>query len=114
MKKSFYTKITTATIALLVFPYIVNANEVRGSIVTSDNKIVAQSTDKKKRVYPFKNSLTPLLGYIDNKMKGKIGLEGYAQIALARTLDVKLTINLELQQQIESILDEKKASYDAD
>ncbi len=116
MKKSFYAKITTAAIALLVFPYMVNADKVRGSIITSDNKIVAQSIDKEQRVYPFKSSLTPLLEYIDidSKLKEKMRLEGYEQVALAGTLDVKLTINLELQQQIESLLDEKKASYDAD
>ncbi len=108
-----YTKITIATIALLVFPYMVNANEVRGSIITSDNKVIAQNIDG-NRTYPFKSTLTPLLGYVDSKMKGKMGLEDYSQVALARTLDVKLTINLELQQQIESILDEKKASYEAD
>lgn len=107
-------KIFTAGIILLSIPLLINANTSRGSIITSDNKIVAQNSDENKRDYPFKKSLTPVLGFASKDMKGLNGIEEYAQVALVRNLDVKLTINLELQQKIEALLDKRKKEYDAD
>ena len=91
-----------------------NAQEIRGSIVSNDNKVVVHSTQIRNRLYPYANTLQPIIGYIDTNVTGRMGLEKHTNIALSKGHNVKLTIDLELQQQIESILDAGQALYGAD
>jgi cell division protein FtsI (penicillin-binding protein 3) len=86
----------------------------RGAILTSDKSVVAENIDNGVRVYHYGTTLEPLLGYVNGKMNGRLGLEKYAHATLSESRDVQLTIDLTLQQQIEFILDVGKVLYGTD
>lgn len=86
---------------------------LRGSIITSDNQVLAKSTTEGIRVFPFGESFSPALGYVSSKQEGKRGLEQYANEMLDLGHDVHLTVNVKLQQNIESILDTAKTKSKA-
>jgi len=94
--------------------FLANAQEIRASLLSNDNSVIVENTDNNVRVYHYRTTLEPLLGYVNSKMKGRMGLEKYAQSTLSSGRDVKLTVDLALQQQIESILDAGQALYEAD
>jgi cell division protein FtsI (penicillin-binding protein 3) len=101
-------------ISFMLNPFFANAQDIRGSITTNDNRIVVENIDSDARVYPYQTTLEPLLGYVNSKMNARMGLEKYAELALSSGTDVKLTVDLELQQQIELILDSGQVLYEAD
>jgi len=94
--------------------FLLNAQEIKGSILSNDNSIIVENTNSNIRIYSYGTTLEPLLGYVNSKMKGKSGLEKYAQATLSDGTHLKLTIDLILQQQIESILDGGQVLYGAD
>ena len=102
------------SISFMLHPLLANAQDIRGSITTNDNRIIVKNIDSDIRVYPYQTTLEPLLGYVDSKMNGRMGLEKYAEDSLSEGKDVKLTLNLALQQKIEAILDGSVALYEAD
>ncbi len=89
-------------------------NGLRGSIITQDNQTIAYNTEEGERMYPFHSTLSPALGYVSSTTEGKRGLEQAVEEYLSLGYDVYLNINLELQQKIESILDQAKIKSDAD
>ena len=94
--------------------FLANAQEIRASLLSSDDSVIVETTDSNVRKYPYGTTLEPVLGYVNSQMKGKMGLEKYAEDDLSNGIDVKLTIDLELQQQIEAILDAGQSLYEAD
>jgi len=108
-------KIITSSLLLCLFPVFMNAEITRGSIITADNKIIAKSTKEEARVYPYKTTLEPALGYTNSKgTLGKTGIEKYEQQELSDGKDVYLNISLVIQEKIEKIIEKKKVAYDAD
>lgn len=87
--------------------------ENRGSIITSDDQVIAYLKDG-KREFPHKNSMEPLLGYVDANLRGNKGLERFLNPILAEEINVRLTIDLSLQKNIEKILDSYKEKLQAD
>ena len=73
-----------------------------------------------RRVYPYKETLTPVIGYtkklIDKDdftyLKGKDGLEAYYDDTLKKE-DIHLAINFKLQKNLEKEVDELKTLYNA-
>lgn len=114
MKKTNYTKIIALSIGLCVLPHISNANDIRGSIITKDNKIVAQSINEKIRDYPLNDRFEPILGYLYNDMSGAIGLEKYSEDMLKKGFNLHLNIPYAFQRQVERMLDYKITQLDAD
>ncbi len=94
--------------------FLAHAQETRASLMSSDDSVIAVNTERHIRKYPYGTTLEPVLGYVNSQMKGEMGLEKYAQDDLSNGTDVKLTINLELQQQIEAVLDAGQSLYGAD
>ncbi len=95
-------------------PHISNANDIRGSIITKDNKIVAQSINEKIRDYPLNDRFEPILGYLYNDMSGAIGLEKYSEDMLKKGFNLHLNIPYAFQRQVERMLDYKITQLDAD
>jgi cell division protein FtsI (penicillin-binding protein 3) len=114
MKKTIYTKIIAISIGLCILPLISNANDIRGSIITKDNKIVAQSINEKIRDYPFKTMFEPILGYLYNDMSGAMGLEKYSEDILKKGFNLHLNIPYRVQRKVELMLDYKITQLDAD
>ncbi len=84
-------------------------------IVTSDNKMVAYNSDQNsQRIYPYADTLQPLLGYTNSEGKGITGFEQVADFVFERNLNIKLTINFSLQQKIETLIESYKYSLKAD
>ena len=59
------------SISFMLQPFLANAQDVRGSITTNDNRIVVENIDSDVRVYPYHTTLEPLLGYVDSKMNDR-------------------------------------------
>ena len=114
MKKTIYTKIIVISIGLCVLPLISNANDIRGSIITKDNKIVAQSINEKIRDYPFNTMFEPMLGYLYNDMSGAKGLEKHSEDMLKKGFNLHLNIPYAFQRKVEMMLDYKTTQLDAD
>lgn len=102
---------------ILLYTTILNANSnnyQRGSIITQDKQYVSKNTPDGVRAYPFQKSLTPLSGYIGTDGEGLKGVEQYENDNLTLGNDIYLNINMRLQQNVESILDNTKIKTDAD
>ena len=87
---------------------------LRGSIVTQDGQVLSKSSAEGGRIFSFRKSFSPVLGYVTFKEEGKRGVEEVADTTLSLGYDVHLTINLRLQQKIEAILDQAKINSNAD
>jgi len=87
---------------------------IRGSIITQDGKVLAKSSAEGYRIFPFKDSLSPTLGYVTSKEEGRRGVEQAVGTTLSLGYDVHLTINLDLQQKIESLLNQSKIKTEAE
>ena len=114
MKKTIYTKIIAISIGLYVLPLISKANDIRGSIITKDNKIVAQTINEKIRDYPLNTMFEPMLGYLHNDMSGARGLEKYSEDILKKGFNLHLNIPYAFQRKVELMLDYKITQLDAD
>jgi len=107
--KKIITLLTLATLSLF-------AEETRYNIILSeDNKTLSYTTDTNAcRIYPYGDTLQPLLGYTSDEGKGLLGFEEYFTPRFESYSWVKLNINLSLQQRVEKILDDYKQELKAD
>ena len=108
-------------ITLLLIVSVSNADleleNNRYVFMTADSQIVAKMTQDDKRVYPFKSTMEPLLGYVSESNQGKYALEeavGKATFSAPDIQQVQLTIDLSLQAQVEQILDTYKEKLQAE
>jgi len=102
---------------LLLFGSLLNAQTYpfpKGDIITSDGYTLAQNSDDGKRIYLQGATLEPILGFTYRWLKTKMGLEASVSPLTLKGANVHLTINLGLQQQIETMLDTSKEKYEAD
>jgi len=113
----------------------ITIQQLRGKIITDDNVTLAttkqhvykSSPNGEKRVYPYKDVLTPVIGYnkrlLDDKThytyhQGVSGLEKVyntklQDTPLSKAQDIHLSINYIMQRSLEKELDELKALYGA-
>jgi len=102
-------------ILLTLIPLAIYAQErtPKGAIITHDGYTVATSREDGSRLFPYKERLEPLLGYVNSKSEGIVGLSKSLDAQLNRGEDVQLSIDLDLQMRIEDILDGYKKTLDA-
>jgi len=108
-------KILKQLITLALLPLALYAQDTthKGSIITSDGYPIALSREDGLRLFPYKDSLEPLLGYVNTHAKGKIGLSKSVNAQLNIGKDIYISINLDLQMRVEEILDRYKQTLDA-
>ena len=79
----------------------------KASIITADGYTIAKNSEEGRRLYPYGDTLEPILGCACEEVKPGTGLE-----KSLRTFDsgdtVHLTVDLDLQQKIEKVLDRAK------
>ena len=68
----------------------------------------------KKRLYPYKNNTSHLVGFVNIDQKGQTGIERYYDKSLLSSNDVYLSIDINLQQSIRSNLIETVKNYKAE
>ena len=99
------------TLILTLLTTLIFASE--GAVITTDGKTVAK-TQEEKRVYPYGDTLQPILGYTYGKLAKGFGIDAFMGTETAQGANVHLTIDLALQQRIEKVLDTARNALDAD
>ncbi len=69
--------------------------------------------DHKKRVYPYKNNTSHIVGFVNIDQNGQTGIERFYNKSLLSSSDVHLSIDIHLQQSIRSNLIETVKHYNA-
>ena len=69
--------------------------------------------DHKKRIYPYKNNASHIVGFVDIDQNGQSGIERFYDKSLLSSSDVHLSIDINLQQSIRSNLIETVKHYNA-
>jgi cell division protein FtsI (penicillin-binding protein 3) len=69
--------------------------------------------DHKKRIYPYKNNASHIVGFVDIDQNGQSGIERFYDKSLLSSSDVHLSIDINLQQSIRSNLIETVKNYNA-
>jgi len=69
--------------------------------------------DHKKRIYPYKNNASHIVGFVDIDHNGQTGIERFYDKSLLSSSDVHLSIDINLQQSIRSNLIETVKHYNA-
>ncbi len=70
--------------------------------------------NESKRIYPFKNSASHLVGFVNIDQVGQRGVERYFNQSLSNSKDITLSIDINLQQSIRYNLLETISDYKAD
>jgi len=70
--------------------------------------------DHKKRLYPYKNNASHIVGFVDIDQNGQTGIERFYDKSLLSTNDIHLSIDINLQQSIRSNLIETVNFYQAE
>ena len=69
--------------------------------------------DHKKRIYPYKNNASHIVGFVDIDQNGQTGIERFYDKSLLSSSDVYLSIDINLQQSIRSNVIETVKHYNA-
>ena len=69
--------------------------------------------DHKKRIYPYKNNASHIVGFVDIDQNGQTGIERFYDKSLLSSSDVHLSIDINLQQSIRSNVIETVKNYNA-
>ena len=69
--------------------------------------------DHKKRIYPYKNNASHIVGFVDIDQNGQTGIERFYDKSLLSSSDVHLSIDINLQQSIRSNVIETVKHYNA-
>ena len=69
--------------------------------------------DHKKRIYPYKNNASHIVGFVDIDQNGQSGIERFYDKSLLSSSDVHLSIDINLQQSIRSNVIETVKHYNA-
>ena len=70
-------------------------------------------TNEIKRIYPYKNSASHLVGFVNIDQKGLRGIERFYNKSLINSKDIYLSIDINLQQSIRNILIDTIDHYQA-
>ena len=68
----------------------------------------------KKRLYPYKNNTSHIVGFVDIDQNGQTGIERFYDKSLLSSNDIHLSIDINLQQSIRSNLIETIKNYQAE
>ncbi len=67
-----------------------------------------------KRIYPYKNVSSHVVGYVDIDQKGQAGIERYFNKKLSNSKDISISLDIYLQQNVREHLSEAIDFYRAD
>ena len=67
-----------------------------------------------KRIYPYKNTLSHILGYVDIDQIGQSGIERYFENDLSKSQDIIISIDTNLQQLVRENLLKTINNYEAE
>ena len=70
--------------------------------------------NNKKRLYPYKNNTSHIVGFVDIDQNGQTGIERYYDKSLSSSNDIHLSIDINLQQSIRKNLIETVNNYQAE
>ena len=101
----------TLTLILTLCTTLLFASE--GAVITADGRTVA-ANQKESRVYPYADTLQPILGYTHDDYAKGFGIDAFMGMETIDGANVHLTMDLALQQRIEKLLDAAKNALDAD
>ena len=67
-----------------------------------------------KRIYPYKNNMSHIIGYVDIDQKGQSGIERYFEDDLSKSKDITLSIDINLQQLVRENIKKTIDYYNAE
>ena len=70
--------------------------------------------NEKKRLYPYENSISHLVGFVDIDQNGQTGIERFYNNSLLSSNDIFLSLDINLQQSVRTNLIETIKHYKAD
>jgi len=100
-------------VTLLLITLNLQTAEAKGKVITDDGYVVYNKSEENK-AYIYDDSLEPLLGYVNTQDKGRTVILKAFDNTLKEDEDVHLTINFDLQQKVEKLLDKHKDILHAD
>ena len=77
-------------------------------------EINLQTHKEIKRIYPFKNSSSHIVGYVDIDLNGQSGIERFFNNELSMSKDIHLSIDINLQQSVRKNLKNTISKYNAE
>ena len=100
-KKSIFKKINTDK----KFVYLKrNISPFEHQKIIHLGEVNLKTIEEKRRIYPFKNAGSHLVGYVDIDNKGKLGIESAYENILNKNKDLYLTIDINLQNALRNEL----------
>ena len=82
--------------------------------IISLGEINLQTKIKKRRIYPFQNIVSHMVGFVDIDNQGKSGIEASHNISLEKGEDVYLTLDINLQNAVRNELMKTIHNYSAE
>ena len=77
-------------------------------------EINLKSHKEYKRIYPYRNTFSHIVGHVDIDQKGQRGIERFYENELSKSTDISISIDINLQQIVRERLLKTINSYDAE
>ena len=91
-----------------------NITPIEYQKIVNLGEINLQTHKEQKRIYPYKNSASHLVGYVDVDLNGQSGIERFFNNELKISKDIYLSIDINLQQSVRKNLVSTISKYDAE
>ena len=91
-----------------------NITPIEYQKIVNLGEINLQTHKEQKRIYPYKNSTSHLVGYVDVDLNGQSGIERFFNNELKISKDIYLSIDINLQQSVRKNLVSTISKYDAE
>ena len=75
-----------------------NISPIEYQKIINLGEINIKSHTESKRIYPYKNILSHIVGYVDVDQIGQSGIERHFQDKLSKSQDISISIDVNLQQ----------------
>ena len=91
-----------------------NISPIEYQKIINLGEINIKSHTESKRIYPYKNILSHIVGYVDVDQIGQNGIERHFQDKLSKSQDISISIDVNLQQMVRENLSKTINNYNAD
>ena len=91
-----------------------NISPIEYQKIINLGEINIKSHTESKRIYPYKNILSHIVGYVDVDQIGQSGIERHFQDKLSKSQDISISIDVNLQQMVRENLSKTINNYNAD